>query len=1050
MTAPFFAALRLALWGLLLVLWGVAQGTPATPPAAPADIRIGVLSYRGSEKALQQWQGHADYLSAKIPGHHFSIVPLSYPELDQAVRDHTIELLITNTGHYTELEATGQVSRIATRLIAGPDGPLNRFGGTAITRAGRSDISHYRDLAGKTLLIPDRSSLGGWQVHVREALDQGLDLESEAHILPETENHEKVVLGVLGGAADAGFIRSDLIEAMAAAGKINLQDLKVIDPQQTPGYPFLHSTRLYPEWPLARVGDFPEELSKQILVALLALPPEAPAARQAGLYGWTLPHNYQSVLDLFREARLGPYAHQKISLRDILQRYSAPLFLAGSVLILLLSLVLALILRSNRRLKESEANLRMAAAVFRDAQEGILITDTQCRIVDANAMVTQLTGYTRAELIGQTPRLFRSERQAPDFYTKLWHELLAKDVWRGELWNRAKGGRLYVQRTSISAIRDGAGRLTHYVGLFSDMTELRQNQDQLARLAHYDALTGLPNRVLLGDRLQQAIAQSRRRFQKLAVCYLDLDNFKPINDRWGHAAGDRLLVEAARRLSECVRQCDTVSRLGGDEFVILFSELDHIRECEQALQRIGDALACPFPIGEGEATVSASIGVSFYPGDGIDPDTLLRHADQAMYMAKQEGRNRYHLFRGHPDAEAGQLQDNLEALNHALAHDEFTLHYQPLADLRQGRIVGVEALIRWQHPERGLLPAETLLAVVEQTGMHPALGNWVIAQALDQLERWLDNGLSLTVCVNLAVANVLHPDFPSELAAHLARHPRIAPRSLVLEIGETAALQDLALISQSIEVCRQQGVQFAIDDFGTGYSSLAYLRDLPMQFLKVDHAFIHGMEDNPDDLAVVDGAIGLATAFRRRTVAEGVETLAQGQLLLQLGCDLAQGYVIARPMPAGEIPAWIEAWRLPDVWRNIPRCPPEDLPLLSVEVDLTRWIKELSAHLHSAPERQLPPPPLASDACRFGQWLGDEETRLRYGHLAAFAELDRLHRALHADGHALLAQWADDPTGARSGLVRVQARREEIVGQLQALRRSLTPTSGQVAGTAPG
>jgi len=1051
MTAPAFAALRLALLALLLWVAQAVQAATGDSPSAsaePVDIRIGVLSYRGPELALKQWQGHADYLAARLPGHRFRILPLSYPELDAAVRDRGIELLITNTGHYTELEATGQVSRLATRLIAGPDGPLDRFGGTAFTRAGRGDINHYRDLVGKTLLIPDKSSLGGWQVHLREALDQGVDLDSASRILRETQNHENVVLGVLAGEADAGFVRSDLIEAMAGAGKIALKDLKIIDPRQTPGYPFLHSTRLYPEWPLARVGDFPEELSKQILVALLALPPDAPAARQAGIHGWTLPHNYQSVLDLFREAHLGPYAQQQITLRDILQRYGSGIALASGGIILLLSLAVAASLRSNWRLKENEARLRLAAGVFEDAQEGILITDPDCRIVEVNAMVSQLTGYSREELIGQTPRLLRSDRQPPEFYSQLWQTLLSQGVWRGELWNKAKNGRLYAQRTSISAIRDEAGRLTHYVGLFSDVTQLKENQHQLERMAYYDALTGLPNRVLLADRLNQAIAQNRRHFQKLAVCYLDLDDFKPINDTWGHAAGDRLLVEVSRRLSECVRQGDTVSRLGGDEFVILLSELDNLRECEQALERISEALRQPLHMGNGDASacVSASIGVALYPADGIDPDTLLRHADQAMYAAKQAGRNRYHLFHDHAEAEGSLYQENLADLQRALAQDEFVLHYQPVVDLRQGRIVGAEALIRWRHPERGLIPPEALLAAVEQTGMHPELGHWVIAAVLRQMADWQAAGHPLAVSVNLSARHLQRPEFPEELAAHLARHPTIAPSMLELEISETAALQDLAQINQSILACRRLGVRFAIDDFGTGYSSLAYLKELPTQTLKIDRSFVHGMTEDPDDLAVVDGIIGLGCAFRRRVVAEGVETLDQGILLRQLGCDLAQGYAIAHPLPAADLPGWIAAWRPPQAWQQVPRWPAEDLPLLAAEVDLIRWIQRLQETL-DAPA-QAPGAAVLADPAggRFGEWLNTPDYRQRYGHLAAARDIPASHAELLRLGTTLLARHGEDPARTRQDLAAALALGERLRDALRQLRAAVQEQTERGAG----
>ncbi|UCV29839.1 EAL domain-containing protein [Ferribacterium limneticum] len=1021
--------------GFLLVLF--LTGTAHAESDRIQSVRIGVLAYRGTQQAIQEWQGHADYLGARLPGRRFEIVPLGYAEIDEAVRTRSIELLITNTGHYTELETTGNVSRIATRLIASPSGPLKSFGGTAITLASRTDIAHYRDLKGKRLLIPDKSSLGGWQVHLREALDQKIQLENTVSALIETANHEKVVHGVLAGDADAGFVRSDLIEAMITKGTLQPGALKVIDARNTAGYPYLHSTRLYPEWPLARVGDFPEDISKAILVALLAMSPDDAAAQQAHIAGWTLPQNYQPVLDLFREARLGPYARQDITWSDIMARHGVELM--GGTIAALLSLLLALglMLRSNRILHDSEASSRLSAGVFKHAEEGILITDAAGHIVRANDSVCSMTGYSHAELIGQTPRLFRSSRQSSDFYDELWKVLLSNGAWRGEIWNQRKDGTIYAQRTSISSIRDRDGMITHFIGLFYDITELKQSQDQLEKLAYYDALTGLPNRLLLADRLKQAIAQSNRRGDLLAVCYLDLDNFKPINDRWGHQAGDRLLVEVARRLTQCLRQHDTVSRLGGDEFVLLISELGSFAECEQALQRIGDALNVPFIIDSEQAGVTASFGVTIYPADSTDPDTLLRHADQAMYAAKQAGRHRFQLYHQQSDFSSSQHREHLSELRRGLENREFLLHYQPKADMRAGRIIGAEALLRWQHPDKGLLYPDSFLFMFEQTGLHLELGEYVIDAALTQMASWARNEqLHLAISVNIDAQHLQRPDFACHLQDILQRHPTVSPQLLELEIVETAALQDLSQVSERISECRKLGVQFAIDDFGTGYSSLSYLKQLPMQTLKIDRSFVHDMLDDPDDLAIVDGVVGLASAFRRRVIAEGVETVAHGTLLLHLGCEWGQGYGISRPMPAADLPAWIKRWRAPPEWHDAIRWPPEDLPLLTVEVDHIRWVRQFEALINAEPDSGLPVPPLDAHACRFGQWL-DSDDFLRYAHLQAVQKIVPIHDEVHRCGAELVHLYADNPPAARQRLGEIFQLRDKLLASLGALRQAV-------------
>ncbi len=1021
---------------LFAVLWLSLVSLASAAEDFAKTIRIGVLAYRGSEQAIQEWQGHADYLGKRIPHQHFVIVPLSYDELNQAVKQHQIELLITNTGHYTELEATGETSRIATRLMAGPQGPLNRFGGVALTRADRADINHYADLKGKHLLIPDRSSLGGWQVHVREARAAGIDLQRDPASIFETENHEKVVLGVLAGQADAGLVRSDLIEAMTAAGKLKPGVIKVIDARNTSGYPYLHSTQLYPEWPLARVGDFSEDLSKAILIALLSMSPDDPAARSAKLYGWTLPQNYQSVLDLFRETRLGPYANQQITWNDILAEHGREILGgAGALLVILLTAVILLVV-SRYRLRANQASLRLAAGVFEHAQEGILITDARGIIIEANDSCCRLTAYSREELIGQTPRLLRSGKHDTAFYKALWDKLRENGLWHGEIWNRRKDGSLYAQQTSISSIRNQRGEVTNYVGLLSDITDVRLNQESLERLAYYDALTGLPNRLLLADRMHQAIAQCNRRATLLAVCYIDLDNFKPINDRWGHRAGDSLLVEVARRLMHCLRQGDTVSRLGGDEFVILIGELVSLNECEQTLQRVMDALSTPFQIDNEMATVSASIGVTIYPSDSRDPDTLLRHADQAMYAAKQAGRQRIHYFRRHDDPVASTTHGSPEDLERAFREHELVLYYQPKVDMRASRILGAEALIRWRHPERGLLGPDDFLAQIEQAGLHGELGRYVIDQALRQMEAWKKDGLDLTISVNIDAQHLQQVDFAQQLGAILERHPDVSPSHLELEIVETAALQDLAQVSERINECRRYGVQFAIDDFGTGYSSLSYLKQLPMQTLKIDRSFVHDMLDDPDDLAIVDGVVGLASAFRRRVIAEGVESVAHGTLLLHLGCDNGQGFGIARPMPAEELPAWIAEWQFPKAWQDAIRWPPEDLPLLTVEVDHIRWVKEFKALIEAEPGSNLPVPPLDAHQCRFGQWL-DSDDFTRYAHLRPFHEIIPIHDHVHRLGAEMLRLHGRDPQAARARLPELGHLRDTLLARLRALRRAV-------------
>jgi diguanylate cyclase (GGDEF)-like protein/PAS domain S-box-containing protein len=569
--------------------------------------------------------------------------------------------------------------------------------------------------------------------------------------------------------------------------------------------------------------------------------------------------------------------------------------------------------------KQADTKLQLAASVFEHAREGILITDAHGAIVDINETFTDITGYSRAEAIGQNPRILKSGRQDKGFYGAMWNSLTVQGHWSGEIWNRRKNGEIYAELLTISAVRDVHGKTRQYVALFSDITAIKEHQDQLEHIARFDSLTNLPNRLLLADRLQQAMAQAQRRGQQVAVAYLDLDGFKGVNDRYGHDLGDQLLMHLATAMKETLREGDSLARLGGDEFVAVLIDLDGVESCVPMLIRLLGAVAVPVTLGEIVLHGSASIGVTFYPqADEVEADQLLRQADQAMYQAKLAGKNRYHVFDAVHDSSVRVHHESLERIRLALERREFVLHYQPKVNMHSGKVIGAEALIRWQHPEKGLLAPGTFLPVIEGHALAVELGEWVIDTALTQIEVWRTAGLDLSVSVNIGARQLQQGDFVHRLQAILAQHPLVKPTSLELEVLETSALEDMAKVSQVIEDCNQLGVIFALDDFGTGYSSLTYLKRLHVAQLKIDQSFVRDMLDDPDDLAILEGVIGLAAAFKREVIAEGVETVAHGTALLQLGCALAQGYGIARPMPANQLPAWVATWRPDAAWCAAP------------------------------------------------------------------------------------------------------------------------------------
>ncbi|MEH6651357.1 MAG: EAL domain-containing protein [Motiliproteus sp.] len=568
-------------------------------------------------------------------------------------------------------------------------------------------------------------------------------------------------------------------------------------------------------------------------------------------------------------------------------------------------------------LKQAQNKQQLAASVFTHAREGIFITDHNGIIIETNEIFSHITGYSREEALGQNPRFLQSGQQDDKFYTAMWQSLDRDGHWSGEIWNTRKNGDPFAEMLTISAVRDSqSGRPQNYVALFTDITVMKQHEQQLEHIAHYDALTNLPNRVLLADRLTHAMAQSQRRGLTLAVAYLDLDGFKPINDRYGHSTGDDLLINLSQRMLEGLREGDTLARIGGDEFVAVVVDLDQPEDYQPILNRLLLAASEQITIGDNLLRVSASIGVTLYPQDNVDADLLLRHADQAMYSAKQAGKNRFHLFDTNRDTEIKTRHESLQRIDLALKQKEFVLYYQPKVNMKSGAVIGVEALIRWQHPQRGVLLPFDFLPVIDDHTLSIELDLWVIEAALKQISDWQTNGLALQVSVNVGAKLLQHSDFVMRLSLLLKAHSDVLPNRLEIEILETSALEDIAQVSEQIRACQKLGVAFAIDDFGTGYSSLTYLKHLPAETLKIDRSFVHDMLEDADDCAIVEGVIGLAKAFRRKVIAEGVETVAHGSRLLQLGCELAQGYGIAKPMPANQISQWLSGRQPEQAWQS--------------------------------------------------------------------------------------------------------------------------------------
>lgn len=684
----------------------------------------------------------------------------------------------------------------------------------------------------------------------------------------------------------------------------------------------------------------------------------------------------------------------------------------------------------------AEKQLTLHATAFRNAHDGITLTDAQGVILDVNPAFTRITGWERGEVIGRSPRIFKSGRHDEAFYRAMWQSINENGSWHGEIWNRNKFGEIYPELLSISSVRNANGELSNYVAVFADIRRIKAQEQQLTQLAYYDALTELPNRVLLADRLAQGIAHARRSGSTLAICYIDLDGFKPINDTWGHLTGDKVLVEIAHRLQSALRGGDTVARLGGDEFVLLLQGVNGSNEIQEAAQRILQLIAAPLSQVPDATSISASMGITLFPSDDSDPDTLLRHADQAMYHAKESGKNACHIFDTEQDKFKRSRQDRFLRIEQALENREFILHFQPKVHMKRGTVIGAEALIRWQHPELGLLPPADFLPLIEDDDLIKLIGDWVIESTLSQMEAWHKDGFAIPVSVNIAARQLQAPEFVEKLKASLFIHPTVA-HLLELEILETAALEDVVKSSRVIDECRMLGVRFALDDFGTGYSSLTYLKRLPAETIKIDQSFVREIVNDSHNLVIVQSVIGLARSFQRELIAEGVESIEHGRILMQLGCERAQGFGIAKPMPGDALIPWAKQWKAPDAWRAISDINWHDAvyPMLIAEVVHRNWVEQLAFALN---HDQPPPHHRLHDYhhCQLGQWLTDDRTKAEsYSKLPAFQAIDAPHRRVHQIAHLIDQRWREGNQGeAKAILSELFTARDEVLAALRQLQ----------------
>jgi diguanylate cyclase (GGDEF)-like protein/PAS domain S-box-containing protein len=557
--------------------------------------------------------------------------------------------------------------------------------------------------------------------------------------------------------------------------------------------------------------------------------------------------------------------------------------------------------------KRAEKDLQLASTIFANTADGVIITDPAGTIVLTNPAFTQITGYSATEVIGKNPKILQSDRQDADFYKAMWQAIGSVGLWQGEVWNRRKNGEPFPEWLTITAVLNPCGAVSNYVGVFSDISAIKHSQAELEHLAHFDPLTELPNRALLHDRLSHAIERAGRYQQRVAVMVLDLDGFKTVNDSLGHPIGDQLLQQVALRLKNCVRVEDTVARLGGDEFAVVIANLENGENIVDIARKMLDAIELPFLMEDHSAMISTSIGIAVFPEDGQTPDLLIRNADAAMYQSKAAGRNTYHYYQLEMTEAAQRRLSSEHALRRAIDAHEFEVWYQPQLNLATGHLLGAEALVRWRDPSRGLIPPIEFIPLAESTGLIIPLGELVLRQVCQDIAKWHRNNLKPgRIGVNVAGPQLFRSDFIGLLCEVIDDYT-IVSSALEIEITETCVLDNPELARQLLDTIQDMGISIAIDDFGTGYSSLSHLKKLPIDTLKIDRSFISDLPDDPHDIAITRAILAMGRSLGFHVIAEGVETKAQQDFLLEEGCVQGQGYLFAKPMPIKEFTDWLQA-----------------------------------------------------------------------------------------------------------------------------------------------
>ncbi len=902
--------------------------------------RIGVLSFQSKPETLAQWMPTAQALSQQLPQYRFEIVPLNYEELDAAVQAASIDFVFTNPEHYAVLRGQYGLRPMATLNLLIDGQVIDQFGSVIFTRSD-SGIAKLEDVHAKRVAAVGANSLGGYLMAADLFRQHDIALLSgnQVSLVFTGVPHSLVVQRVLSGQSQVGIVRTGVLERLQAQGQLDMRTLQVLNARSVKGFPLLLSTDLYPEWPWAAIQHPPGELVKAVTLALLQIRSGTKAALAGGYHGFSTPADYTPVEELMRRLKVYPGLQERAILTVLWDDHQGTIAL---VALLCLAAGLGLsgyLWRSNQRLREltqlnreAQVGLEVTAAAF-NSEVGLFITDELTHIKRANAAVTAMLGYTQADLAGHSTHLLRGATLAKGTLRELWSTVKATGRWQGELSCRHHDGHDVPCLVTIATIHNHDAGRGGYVGSVVDISQQKKAQADIQQLAFYDPLTQLSNRRMFLGNLQLALRAATLEGTLASVMFIDLDHFKNLNDSHGHTVGDQLLQLIAQRLHVLILAPNLCARLGGDEFVVMLIGLDanETAAMEMTLhvaQSIHQTLRTPFELDAASDfgkhaqtlryTCSASIGLALF-GLVDEPLTeVLKRADVAMYKAKKDGRN---LIRQYDPSAQRALDERMALsndLNLALRDHQLKLLYQLQVDIRD-EAVGAECLMRWHHPTRGLVSPVEFIPLAEDSGAIIAMGDWVVHSACETLARWaaVPALQHLMLSVNVSPRQFSEADFVERVSSILAQ-TGARPERLRLEVTEGIVMQDTQLVIDRMQELCAMGLSFSIDDFGTGYSSMSYIQMLPLAELKIDKAFVSDLITNHRSEAIVKAIIALGHSMNITIVSEGVETQAQKDRLLSLGCTLLQGYLISRPIECAELELMVAHQHAPSLPTTAP------------------------------------------------------------------------------------------------------------------------------------